>query len=209
MGPKGDTGATGAEGPKGAPGRDAVTTVAALPSHGWSARETTCGADGDPVGGASIAGGHGQLGPFTDGNAAAGLALDVNGAKLGDVAYFAYSAEYDQATDAHGGTPYLIVKTTGGHSVVFSPNTQAGKTVAAGRWQRWTVTDGTARYDDDEGTGVDASWESIVAAHAGESIATLSIQAGCAGGYSDGTTARVDNVEVDLAGERAVYDFGS
>jgi hypothetical protein len=212
-GQHGPAGAAGPAGPAGAPGRDAVVTVDALPGHGWTARETTCGSAGDPVGHAAIAEGHARLGAFPDGDAVASVTYDAGGAELGDLAELAYSAGYTQAADAHAGAPYVIVKTTdengGEHSIVFSPNTQPGKSVSSGRWQRWSVTEGTVRYDDDAGNGPDVSWDAVASAHSDETISRLSIQAGCAGDGSAGSTAFVDSVELDLAGKRAAFDFGS
>jgi hypothetical protein len=222
QGPAGANGANGAQGPKGDKGAqgdkgaDALTKVTALPQSGWDKRTGTCdGTPGAPVGAVAIAAGHGQL-AFTDGNQYGGLTYDTQGAKLGDLAYFAYSTHYTQdGADQHGAAPYLIIKTNDGtpspggdHSVIFSPNTQAGRIVTEGLWQRWSATEGSGRYDDDGGNNPDVSWESIVAAHGDQTITRLSLQGGCAGAYSDGTVADVDNIEMDLAGNRKVFDLG-
>jgi hypothetical protein len=210
-GTNGTNGAAGTNGTNGTNGADALTKVTALPQHGWDKREGTCdGTTGAPVGSTSFAGGHVQFGPLTDGNMYAGITMQPTGVKLGDIAYLAYSTHYTQTTDQHGGAPYVTVKTeSGAHSYAFSPNTQPGRHVTADMWQRWTVTESTIRRDDDAGgPGPDPSWEDIVSQYAGETVSRISIIAGCAGGYSDGTTAQVDNVETDIAGTRSVYDFG-
>ncbi len=67
-----------------------------------------------------------KFGPFTDGNMSASLLTrDFNGKKLQDIAYLAYTAKYDQATDVNGGSPYLrVFLGNDTHDVIFSPNTQ-------------------------------------------------------------------------------------
>jgi hypothetical protein len=101
------------------------------------------------------------------------------------------------------------------HDVVFSPNTQ-GRVVRSGDWDKLVVTEGTGlRYDDDAGDGSGpyglggTDWDTLVADHGNETISRLVISAGCGGDYSNGSTAYADNLELDIAGDRRVFDFGT
>jgi hypothetical protein len=214
QGPKGDKGDPGTPGAKGA---DALTKVPALPGGGWAAYQGTCDdTPGAPTGVTSITGGHAQFGstataPFTDGNMYAGITRTSDNAKLGDIAYLTYTTHYTQTpTDQHGAAPYVTIKTTDGtntHSYAFSPNTQPHRTVTAGLWQRWSVTEGTVRRDDDAGgPGPDPTWDEVVGPHANETVTRISIVNGCS--IANGALSQVDDVEMDLAGTRSVYDFG-
>jgi hypothetical protein len=219
-GPQGPAGPAGAKGEKGDRG-DGVTRVTALSSDfdapkGWVGYASN-GCDPSGPKGPIALGDHVQLGPFTDGNMAASLfTRDFNGKRLQDIAYLAYTAKYDQAADAHGGSPYLRVFLEGDtHDVIFSPNTQ-GRTVRSGDWDKLAVTDaGGLRYDDDGGDGsgpygvAGTDWDTLVADHGGERISRIVISAGCSGAYSNASTAFADNLELDIAGDRRVIEFGS
>ena len=99
--------------------------------------------------------------------------------------------------------------------MIFSPNTQ-GRIVRSGDWDKLVVTDGTGlRYDDDGGDGSGpygvggTDWDTLVADHGGETISRIVISAGCSGAYSSASTAYADNLELDIAGDRHVIEFGS
>jgi hypothetical protein len=230
QGPRGDTGArgpegpTGPQGPKGDPGQDAVALVPTLSTDqfaaapAWGSRSGTDGGTVDgPVG---IADGHAKLGPYADGSQFSAITYNgFDGMKLEDVADLSYVAQYTQATDGHGGAPYLRIFTEGGNpatpqdlsddnSIIFSPHTQPNPTVNAGEWRKWEPTKGTVRYDDDAGSNPEITWNQLIADHGGDTITQIRLQAGDAGALSDGTTAYVDDVSFELAGSPSEFLFG-
>jgi hypothetical protein len=219
-GPQGPAGAKGDKGDKGDRG-DGITRVTSLSSNfdapsGWVGYASNGCDPGGPKGPIALTD-HVKFGAFTNGDMSASLfTRDFNGKKLQDIAYLAYTGKYDQTADAHGGSPYLRVFLEGdNHDVVLSPNTQ-GRTVRSGDWDKFVVTDAKGlRYDDDAGDGTGeyglggTDWDTLVRDHGGETISRLVISAGCGGAYSNGSTAYADNLELDIAGNRALFDFGT
>jgi hypothetical protein len=219
-GPRGPAGPGGPAGAKGERG-DGVTRVTSLSpdfaaASGWVGYASNGCDPGGPKGPIALTD-HVKFGPFTDGNMSASLLTrDFNGKKLQDIAYLAYTAKYDQATDVNGGSPYLrVFLGNDTHDVIYSPNTQ-GRTVRSGDWDQLVVTDGTGlRYDDDGGDGSGpygvggTNWDTLVRDHGTETISRIVISAGCSGDYSNGSTAFADNLELDIAGKRHVIEFGS
>jgi hypothetical protein len=151
------------------------------------------------------------FGPFVQGeewNSAYTYAL--KGARLADVARIAYSTRYTGG-GGPGAVPYLVVLTESGHRVTFTPNTQPAVTPEEDAWQRWVVTEGTVRYDEDS-AGADVPWVSLLADHGDETIDSLSVQAGNAGAMSAGSTSHVRNVTMEVTGAApavASYSFRS
>jgi hypothetical protein len=134
----------------------------------------------------------------------------LNGVRIEDVANLAYSSHYTGGTGT-GAAPYIVLVTEGGDHVIFSPKTQSGVTPKAGSWQRWVVTQGGVRYNDDTGNGPDSSWTSLVAAHGDETVDYVQVQAGNTGD-SNGSTSHVRNVTIEATGAEATfanYVFGS
>lgn len=98
---------------------------------------------------------------------------------------------------------------TGDH-VTFSPNTQAGVTPKEGAWQRWVVTQGTVRFNEDS-AGTELSWAELLQNHADDKIDYIALQAGNTG-YSEGSTSHVRNMTIEATGAAATfasYTFGS
>jgi len=105
----------------------------------------------------------------------------------------------------------VLIVTAAGDHIAFSPNTQSGVTPKAGTWQRWVVTKGSVRFDDDAGNGPDMSWDSLVNGHGGETIEYVQVQAGNTGA-AIGSTSHVRNVTMEASGAEATfasYTFGS
>jgi hypothetical protein len=217
-GPTGQTGAPGANGaigPQGPKGADAVSKQTAFGQQFTGYKSNGC----DPTeakGEVAIGNDHVVYGPFTNGNSSASIYTGVyNGMKLKDVSVAAYDAMYEQTgPDQHGGTPYLrFFLDDDTHDVIYSPNTQ-GRTVNSGDWHREKVTSGVVRFDDDAGDGSGpygvngAPWNTVVADEGDRVISGVYISAGCSGGYSDDTTAYVDNLSLTVGGKHTTYDFG-
>jgi hypothetical protein len=213
---KGQTGPVGPAGPSGT--AQAVVTGLSGP---WVPTMDDCGAGGGAKSGrVTIAGGSLRFDGLDDGNARARVDFaPLAGQKLADLASFEYSAEYTQAgSDVHQGLPYFIVKLEDGpdagtevDSVVFTPGTQAAPVSPSqsGVWQHFSVTEGSARFNDDPGAAADVPWQDIVRDHGTQAIIRAGIQAGCGGAGTKDTVASVDDVVLDVAGERTAYDFGS
>jgi hypothetical protein len=136
----------------------------------------------------------------------------LKGVRLEDIANLAYSTNYTGGTGTGtGADPYILIVTDAGHHVAFSPNTQTGVTPKPDTWQRWVVTRGGVRYDDDAGNAPDMSWDSLVAGHRGEKIDYVQVQAGSTG-EAIGSTSHVRNVTMEATGAEATfasYTFGS
>jgi len=204
---KGQTGPAGPAGP-------AQTNVASLGGT-WTATEDDCGAGGGAdTGNVEVAGGSLRFDSINDGNARARVDYaPLVGKTLADLASLEYSAKYTQTgTDIHQGLPYFIVKVANGSnvdSIVFTPGTQPAPVTPSqsGIWQRFSVTEGTARFNDDEGANADVPWQDIIRDHGTQAIVRAGIQAGCAG-TAINTVALVDNVVIDVAGEKSEFDFG-
>jgi hypothetical protein len=209
MGPKGDKGNPGPA------GRDAFTYVTSLggAQDAWQTRESadcqTVAAPGqNPL---ARLDGHLVLGEFADGNALARAALRVpSGMQLRDIDALSYNERATGGTNGHN-APYVKLVTedsTGGnHAVLYSPNTQPGGPGSTEEWRRHNITRGTVRYDDDAGNKPDITWAQMIAAHGDDTVTELRLQAGCAGAYSNGSTAYVDDVLLIGGGHIARYDF--
>jgi hypothetical protein len=215
QGPKGDTGTQGPQGPHGPAGADAEYQVSSLADDasvaapGWASR-------GNPVPAGLDADGA-KLGPFADGTAWAGVrshALD--GVRLKDIARIAYSAKFEGNTDG-GSAPYVIIATIAGdgsdHTVVFTP-AQDGVAPKVDTWQRWVVTQGTVRYDDEAGAQGNPGqpWATELANHMDDTVAYIQFQGGNNGSTSSGSTSHVKNVTLEANGASGIYPdytFGS
>lgn len=222
VGPKGDTGSPGANGPQGEPGvpgqngKDAVQTVHSFGGELFNGFGSNgCNVEG-PGGTVEIGQDHVVFGPFPDGNASASVYTGIyNGLKLKDISLAAFDAKYDQDPDAGGGAPYLrIFLDNDTHDVIYSPNSQ-GRTLHAGEWHHEVVTSGVLRFDDDSGDGTGpygingAAWNTVVGDEGDRVISGIYVSAGCSGAYSDGATAYLDNLELTVAGQHTVFDFGA
>jgi hypothetical protein len=180
-----------------------------------------CGTGGGAdTGNVAIAGGGIRFDSFGDGNARARVDYaPLVGKTLADLATFEYSAQYTQTgTDVNQGQPYFIVKLADGpdvdtdvDSVIFTPGTQAAPVtpLKSGMWQRFSVTEGSGRFNDDAGSSPDVSWQDLVRDHGTQSIIRAGIQAGCGGSGTQGTVGLVDDLKVDIRGEKTEYDFGT
>ena len=215
-GPTGTTGAPGPNGATGPAGANAVSKQTAFGQQFTGYKSNGCDPTG-PKGDVAIDNDHVVYGPFTNGNSSASIYTGVyNGMKLKDVSVVAYDAMYEQmGADQHGGTPYLrFFLDDDTHDVIYSPNTQ-GRTVNSGEWHREKVTSGVLRFDDDGGNGGPgtygvngAPWNTVVADEGERIISGVYVSAGCSGGYSDETTAYVDNLSLTIGGKHTTYDFG-
>jgi hypothetical protein len=216
-GAQGPAGPQGPQGPAGAPG-DAQTQVTEL-GDDWVVTEDDCGAGDGIVANVEIADDKLEFSEITNGTARARVDFaPLVGKTLADLATFEYSATYTQAgTDGAQGMPYFIVKIEDGpdadgaeDSVVFNPSSQQDgqSPLEAGIWQHWSVTDGLGRFNDDPGAGPDQPWQDIVREHGDRPILRAGIQAGCAG-TQIGVTSMVDNVVIDIQGEKSEFDFSS
>jgi hypothetical protein len=216
-GPAGPAGPEGPQGPAGAPG-DAQTPVTEL-SGDWVVTEDDCGSGNGVVADAQIVEGKLEFSEITNGTARARVDFaPLVGMTLADLATFEYSASYTQeGSDGVQGMPYFIVKIEDGpdadsaeDSVVFNPSSQPDgqAPLKAGVWQHWSVTDGQGRFNDDPGAGPDQPWQDIVREHGDRPILRAGIQAGCAG-TQIGVTSKVDNVVIDIQGEKSEFNFSS
>jgi hypothetical protein len=210
QGTKGDAGAKGDTGAKGDAGSDAQHAVKSLvpfvdgesttQSNEWrSYNGTTIDADGI------------KFGQFADGTDwTSAYTYGLKGVRLKDIALLAYSARYTGGAGA-GAAPYVVLVTENGDHVAFSPSTQSGVTPKAGAWQRWVVTQGSVRYNDDPATGLDMTWAELITAHPNDKIDYVSVQAGNTG-VSNGSTSHVRNVTMEATGAEAAFasfTFGS
>jgi hypothetical protein len=126
-----------------------------------------------------------EFGPYADGGVAGGSVFysGLNGMRLGDIVNLVYTASYSTDNDTTVGVPYLRVFLEGDtHDVIFSPNTQPIPLVAEDVLNRWDVTEGTVRYDDDPGADPDSPWEVIAAEHADEIISGIYVTVGFSAG---------------------------
>ena len=223
QGPQGAPGQSGPQGPPGPAGADAVTRVKALlpdPGNGdgvappdWAERPSA-GCDPAAVpGDASVAGNrlHFSLGNDGGWGAVSVSFNGYNGVQLKDLSLISYHAKYDQTgTDFHGGTPYFRIYTEDfANSIIYSPNTQPGAIINSGEWQKFNVTEGTVRHNDDGGNFPDITWADLIEQHGDEEIAQIRLTAGCAGNYSNQTEADADNLTIVSGGQKKVFDFGS
>lgn len=187
-----------------------MTYVTSL-DESWRARESTCDQDssGDPNGpvGDATLNGNLVLGEFPDGDAFSGALLEaLGGLRLRDIEALSYSERATGGQDGYN-AGYMRIFTAQDGAVIFSPSTQAGGPGSTLEWRRHNVVRGSVRYDDDAGNAPDVSWASMIAAHGDEVVTQIRVQAGCAGDYSDGSMAYVDDV-VLVGGEHATHwDF--
>jgi hypothetical protein len=215
-GAAGATGATGDKGDKGDAGQDAATRVSSLTPYDDSAPELAPPAWGS-VRGASLDSDGIKFGPFADGNEfMAAYTYALKGVRLRDIALVAYSERFTGG-GGPGAAPYMIIATDDGsggeNHVMFSPSTQPGAAPQEGVWQRWVVTQGTVRWNDDAGApGADVPWDTLAGAHGDEQVTYVQVQAGNAGSFSDGSTSHVKTVTLEASGAAGVfpdYTFGS
>jgi hypothetical protein len=181
---KGDTGATGAKGDK---GRDGV-------------RYDRIVGDDDV---------NAATGEITVGNGAARLFTPTQGAwaqirtyptnlTLSQIDTLSFSSNSDTS-----GVVYLKVTTEGGHTVVFSPNTQPGGERGVGSMATFNVIGGTVRVDNDGGAD-EISWNEAVALLGSKLVKDVRVTAGASGPVgSDGALVQVD----DLTINSEVIDF--
>src|SRR3954447_3378992 len=99
---------------------------------------------------------------------------------------------------------YVILVAEAGDHLAFTPNTQSGVTPKEGVAQRWVVTQGTVRYNEDS-AGTDVAWDQLVAAHGTEKVDYVSVQAGNAGAYSNGSSSHVRNLTMEVTGAEATF----
>ena len=210
----------GTDGQDGEDGLDAITKVTALTEDttgdgvappAWGERVSTgCGSG---TGDADVAGNTLRFDlPDAGGLDAVGANFNgYNGMALEDLSKIVYHAKYEQAgADQHGGTPYFRIYTEDfANAVIFSPNTQPGANINEGEWQRFSVVDGTVRYDDDAGNSPDVTWAQLIADHGEDEIAQIRIQGGCSGAYSAATVGEADDLTIVAQGQKSTFDFGS
>jgi hypothetical protein len=215
-GPKGETGpqgpaGVGPAGPQGPAGpAGAATTVSSLVPYNNGDPELAPPAWGS-TNGATIDASGVKFGPFANGTDFQGAyTYALKGASLRAIQTLAYSARYTGGGGA-GAAPYVIIVTTNGDHVTFSPNTQAGIAPQAGTWQRWVVTAGTIRFNEDD-AGTEQTWAWLLSNHGSDTIDYIQFQAGNTGSYSDGSTSHVQNVTMEVNGsitDSPDYVFGS
>ena len=210
-GSNGSNGKDGSNGRDGKDGADASHAITSLVPYVPDQPEAVAPQWGS-VRGASIDANGIKFGPFTNATDFQGAySYGLKGVRLKDIANLAYSTHYTGGT-ATGAAPYILIVTAAGDHIAFSPNTQSGVTPKAGTWQRWVVTKGSVRYDDDAGNGPDMSWDNLVnGGHGGETIDYVQVQAGNTGA-AIGSTSHVRNVTMEASGAEATfasYTFGS
>jgi hypothetical protein len=168
------------------------------------------------VDGASIDADGIKFGPFANGTDSSGAySYALDGVRLKDIALLAYSERYTGGGGT-GAAPYIIIATDDGaggeNHVTFTANTQP-VAPRENTWQRWVVTKGILRYNNDAG-GPDpgVSWDDIIFDHGDELVMYVQVQAGDNGSYSDGSTSHVKNVTIEANGAAGLYPsytFGS
>ena len=111
-----------------------------------------------------------------------------------------------KAKSSHEGVTYMKVTTTGGNSIVFSPNTQAGGE-QVGEWVTYRVNGegSTVRLNDDAGDRPleEMAWAELVNEVGDEHVKDVRVTAGSAGQVGDGALTLVDNITVN----NQVIDF--
>jgi hypothetical protein len=218
-GPKGDTGDAGATGPKGdkgdtgAPGKDAMVAVMKLDgTQGWTKREGTD--NGSDNGTAALLDGRLVL-TEPDGAAFSGVTFNAPaGTTLADITALVYSEKASGGIDGYNAPYFRIFLNPDANgdaqdAVIYSPSTQSGGPGTTEQFRRHNVLDGTVRYNDDAGApDSEINWAALIAAHGGDQVQSVRIQAGDAGANSADSVATVDHVTLGFGNTLTAYDFG-
>ncbi|MEO6509894.1 MAG: hypothetical protein ABIO16_02805, partial [Nocardioides sp.] len=175
-GPKGEQGPQGPQGPKGDSGSTRVTSF----SNGFT---TTVGSAGT----VSFIGDGVEFGPYADGGVGFGSICynGLSGQPVSSLKGVSYDVAYKTSgsADAPIGSPYFRIFTENNtHDFVYTPQQQADANVNEGEFVETVPFFGTLRYDDDPGSTPEVDAQTLLAAHATETISRLCITVGGSGG---------------------------
>jgi hypothetical protein len=185
----GKNGINGAPGAPGAKGQDGANREEE--EMRYDRMVGSCVTNGKP-GTVSIAHGMARLGAPED-MAWAQIRSYPVGLTLADVTDLMFRSN---ASDP--GVVYLKITTEGNHSILYSPNTQAGGEQGLGSWFTHDVLAGSVRLDDDAGANPDMTWNQVLAQVGDKQIKDVRVTAGCANPVgTDGALVRLADVTIN------------